>query len=370
MRVKTLVILAGLLVGLGMLSLARFWFQRSRGPDLPFKKLAPEAIVKVEIRQPTHTVTLELVNNRWELKTPVTGPADELSVKPLLEGLTKLAVGGVLTSRPERHTQFQVTEGSGTLVQVWTTGTDAPALSKAEGPRAAFVIGKSAPEGAGIYLRYKDRKDVHLAEGLASYHLNRTVKDWRDKSILRVNIPDIERVELTYYKKRSASKKAPPSSSFPSPASPLSPSIPRLGSGPAPLGAGPPEGEAAVDAQVTLVKTSDTWRVWVEGTRENGQPADPAKVDSLLATLATLDADDFIDPPQANDLASLGLNPAQLTLNLKAKGQTFTLALGSQQQPSNNFPLRKEGETTIYLIPPYRAESLTKKATDFLPAKK
>ncbi|MBI3291285.1 MAG: DUF4340 domain-containing protein [Elusimicrobia bacterium] len=360
MRLKTVLILAGLLVGLGMVSLVRSRLQRSRGPDFPLKGVTtseplgtPEAIVKVEIHQSAQTVTLERVNNLWELKTPVAAPADELMVKPLLEGLTKLAVGGVLSSRPERHTQFQVTEASGTTVQVWTTGP-----GKSPPP---FIVGKSVPEGTGVYFRYKGSNEVHLAEGLATYHLNRSVKDWRDKTILRLTLSDIEGVELTHANPRA-----------------------RVGG-----------------SQFALVKTSDTWYVVgkgeVPGPSERGQPADAGKVDALLATLASLDADDFIDPPQASDLATLGLSPPALTIHLKAKTQEVTLALGipqpfssapspppsptrgegkNEDSPSptpSGTPLRKDALPQIFLISNYKAEALNKKLADLIqkpPAKK
>lgn len=434
MRAKTLLILAGVLVGLGILSLVRYWVQRSRGPDLPLKGVPADAIVKIEIRQPAQTVTLERISNHWELNAPVTAPADESAVKPLLEGLTKLTVGAVLSSRPERHTQFQVTEASGTTVQVWTRVSTKPARTPppsfdpsarlkaqgklrtsgmAEGPHAAFIIGKSAPEGTGVYLRYQGTNEVHLAEGVAPYLLNRAVKDWRDKTILRVNIADIERVQFTH-----------------------SPS--GLKAGPSAALRGGSRGKGS--ETFSLVKTSDTWRVvgkiplppplskgevsgpsdrkpqqgevpplqgkapgtdttqaGTDKTSERGQPADAGKVDALLATLAALDADDFIDPPQANDLASLGLSPPALTVHVKTKTQEVTLTLGIPQPSSSSpppalspstprlrsgqaalginavegptpsgTPLRKDTASQIFLISNDKAEALNKTLADIL----
>ncbi len=134
-------------------------------------------------------------------------------------------------------------DSAGTLVQMYAAGNLA----------AAFRVGKTSPSYTETYIRKEGSNDVYLADGMFSYVFTHPAKDWRDKSIYKSEADLIRSV--TY----------------------------KFG-----------------DTTFILAMKDSLWRL-------NDDSVSQATVKSVLGSLASLQADDFVD-------SALSAAPKQVAL--------------------------------------------------------
>lgn len=143
------------------------------------------SIAKIEILRTSSTVTIENIGGRWMMTSPARYQVDASAVKQLLGGFSRLKIGSLISSNPEKQHLFQV-DSSGTSV----------VLTERSGKAASIVIGKMGPSFSEVYLRLPDSKDVYLASGIDTWTITREVKDWRDRTILSIPAEGVK--SLTY----------------------------------------------------------------------------------------------------------------------------------------------------------------------------
>ena len=127
------------------------------------------------------------------------------------------------------------------LFHVDSTGT-VVTVSGAETPPVAIVIGKMGASYAETYVRLMESDEVHLVSASLTFVGTRGVNGWRDKAIMKVPQEEIRSVTYHYG-----------------------------------------------DTTFTLEFQDSLWVV-------GGKPADDALVRALLASLADVQADEFVEP--------------------------------------------------------------------------
>jgi LysM repeat protein len=154
--------------------------------SFPTLHIDSASIVKIQIKQPTKNIIIENVGGRWMITSPVNAPADPIGVFAIVGGAAKLKIGSLISSNPEKQHIFQV-DSSGTILT----------LKDRSGASTTLIVGKMGPSFSEIYFRLPDSKDVYLASGLDNWTVNKGVKEWRDKSIVRSSTEAIKEVSIT-----------------------------------------------------------------------------------------------------------------------------------------------------------------------------
>ncbi len=188
MNRSTLILIALLLV-LG--AIVYFFLPSGKEREISYSesnalpRIDSASVMKIEIRRPAKSITLENVGGRWTITSPINYPADAASVFQLIGGLSHLTLGSLISSNPEKQRLFQV-DSTGTMLTV----TDRA------GKSVGMVIGKMGPSFSDVYFRLPASSDVYLAQGIETWTVGKDLKDWRDKTIYSAPSESIK--ELTY----------------------------------------------------------------------------------------------------------------------------------------------------------------------------
>jgi len=145
------------------------------------------AVDKLEIVSPTVSIVLEKQAGAWMLTTPIKYRADETSVTSAVGKGRRIGLTSLISTNPEKQHLFQV-DSTGTLVKVYERGS----------LKAAFLIGKASSSFSETYVRLDGSNEVQLAnEALSSYFIKQP-KDWRDKTIFKIDEGAIKSVRFRY----------------------------------------------------------------------------------------------------------------------------------------------------------------------------
>lgn len=193
------------------------------------------AVDKIHLQSPTLDVVLEKQGVEWYLRNPLSFRADQSNVAQLLHQAKTLEVKNVVSGNPEKQSLFQV-DSTGTQVTLY----------EGENETSSFILGKTGPTFSETYARRKGSNEVVLVSNIMNYAFTRSIKEWRDRSI--VSIPKETIKQLTY----------------------------QFG-----------------DTTFTMEFRDSLWFV-------GDDPAQGSVVEGVLSSLAGFQGDDFIDTPPAS----------------------------------------------------------------------
>jgi hypothetical protein len=145
------------------------------------------AVDKLEIQSPTASITLEKEAGGWMIAAPLKYRADAATVTSAIGTGRKIELTSIVSSNPEKRKLFQV-DSTGTQVTVYEKGAK----------KSAFTIGKMGTTYTETYARADGSNDVYIAKGFLSATFNRTVKDWRDKTIFKTDQSLMRSVRFQY----------------------------------------------------------------------------------------------------------------------------------------------------------------------------
>ncbi len=228
------------------------------------------AVDKIELSSPTSSVVLEKKGVEWYLQQPISYRADQNNVAQLIQQVKEMQMRSTVSSNPEKQNLFQV-DSTGTQVKMYERGTE----------KAAFVLGKSGSSFNEIYLRKAHSNDVVLAGGAMSYVFNRTVKEWRDKTIAQAPRDNIKEVTYQYG-----------------------------------------------DTVFTLAFKDSAWVIGKDSTQQ-------WVVDNILSSLSNFQADDFIDTPPLTlpkVTAVVTYAGVQLTFHYQKEGEKYLVRASTSPQ--------------------------------------
>lgn len=86
------------------------------------------------------------------------------------------------------------------LFQVDSTGSKLT-VNDRSGKTISLVIGKMGPSYTEVYCRVPNSNDVYLGEGISSWTLTQEVREWRDKTIYKTIADSIKQIDVLYRKK-------------------------------------------------------------------------------------------------------------------------------------------------------------------------
>ncbi len=181
-------------------------------------------------------------------------------------------------------------DSSSTLVRMFAKGAEV----------AAFHIGKPGTSYTETYIRREGSKEVFLSDGMLSVVFAKPARDWRNKAILTLHPEDIHAVRFHYG-----------------------------------------------DTTFVLSRADSTWKI-------DGEPAGEYAVRGLLASLASLQCDEFIDTALTTVPPLIGL--------LEVDG----IQIGFHQKPGDAMvTVITSTGTPFSAMYPWRAEQVLKRKKDF-----
>jgi len=305
MRFRTTLILLLVLAGLGAYL---YWVERPREQNEAEAKklfsLKPDDIVEVHLRFQDREILLRKSGETWRLVQPIDAPADEITVKNLLNTIAECEVKRELEDAADLK-QFGLDPPFVTL-EVKLKDRTLPAVA----------VGKNTPVGFSAYLQRLDDKKVRLTTSAFRAGLDKQVKDVRDKAILNFTDDDVQRFSVV-----------------------------------------------RADGTITLARKDGQWTIEQPGP----YPADTPTVRSFLSTLRTMRAIDFPND-QPTDLTPYGLdNPRLRVVLFLGKDQAEKHVLIGKENPEKNTEIyvQTSGLPTIYTVSDWVWRDLNKSVGDF-----
>jgi len=249
------------------------------------------AIDRMDIVTNGARISLEKQGSGWMITAPIRAIADNKSVQNAIGTGKSLRISSLVSSNPQKQGMFQV-DSAGTLVRVFEKGAE----------RAAFRIGKPGATYTDTYIRREGSNDVCLTNAMVGSAFNRQVRDWRDKAILSLQPETIRSVRFHY----------------------------------------------GGDTTFTLSLQDSMWRV-------DGQPASEYVVRGFLASLASLQCDEFVDTALTTIPPVTGMLDVDGTqVGFHGKPDASMLVVITSRSPQ------------VYQVYRWRAEQLLKRVKDFV----
>ncbi len=284
-------------------------FQSAAIPEKSIPAITSGTLVRIVIDAPDQEqVILTNKDDKWYTNPEQQHEADTNAVNSALQVLEEPVKATVVSTNPDSFSEYQVSDTSGTKVQVYQKGKAEPALS--------MIVGKDGPSAFSTYVRLGDAKEVLNAKASLSMAFKRP-DGWRDKQIFNFSGPTATRIE-----------------------------------------------ETGTSATFTVVRTEDD--KWMfEG--EPGGEAESARVNSLANMLASLRANEFINPAQSQTTADFGLEPARQTIALTYEDKSTspsqltsaTLLIGNESNTPGDWYAKRADKNDIFTIGSHVAESLS-----------
>ncbi len=290
MNKLTILLIATLLV---LVAIVYFFLPSEKEREVSYKipvvsvAIDSASIVKIEVKQPARSVVIENIGGVWTVTTPLRAAADPIAVAQLLNGLTKFKVGSHISSNPDRQRLFQV-DSAGTFLS----------LTDRSGKVVSMIVGKMGPSFSEIYFRLPDSKDVFLGNGIDSWAINKNLKDWRNRYIIRTPSEEMNEISIATGSKTFIFRR---------------------------------EGGA--------------WKL-------GDKIVETTEMNPLLNALSNMRADDFID-----STANLRFKP--ITLNIKA-GNNISLNLYPTSADSAHYIVQSSASNQLYLINKWTVQQILK----------
>ena len=290
MNKSTILLIATLLV---LVAIVYFFLpsekEREASYKIPVVSVAIDSasIVKIEVKQPARSVVIENIGGIWTVTTPLRAAADPIAVAQLLNGLSKFKVGSHISSNPDRQRLFQV-DSAGTFLS----------LTDRSGKVVSMIVGKMGPSFSEIYFRLPDSKDVYLGNGIDSWAINKNLKDWRNRYIIRTPSEEINEISI------------------------------------------------ATGSKIFIFRREGgAWKL-------GDKIVETTEMNPLLNTLSNMRADDFID-------STADLKSKPITLNIKA-GNNISLNLYPTSADSVHYIVQSSASNQLYVVSKWTVQQLLK----------
>lgn len=142
------------------------------------------AVEEVVFRRPANSVTLTRGDDGWRVNGH---RADSSRVASLFSSVAEENAGRVVATNPANHGRLGVSEDSAVRA----------VFRQESGDSTALLVGASGSSWPSVYVRAEGDDAVFLLRGDLRTAARRSVQDWRDKRIARVDTAAASVVEVT-----------------------------------------------------------------------------------------------------------------------------------------------------------------------------
>jgi hypothetical protein len=270
-----------------------------------FLGLDSASVDRIEFKKYDTRMAFQKIGQQWDIVEPASYRADNRAIGQLVSLASRMTVGEIISSNPEKQVLFQVDSLTG-------TGLD---FFSGERLLASVVVGKMSSDNMHAYVRKTGYEEVYLAKGFFSGITQQRLDHWRDRRIFDFDPDLVAEVELSQGKDR-----------------------------------------------FRLVKEDTLWQL---SPHPYGQtmPADGQKVEDYLSTLADIKGDKF---PFKEETVGLSFGNPELVIKLTFTDghQEKLLAVRAPGDGSRYFAKTDQGESVLLLFE-YTFKRLAKRPEDF-----
>jgi hypothetical protein len=190
MRWQTTAVLAAILIALGAFY---YVYEVRMGPEREKTEgrkgrvftVEPADVTELEIKRTDSTVKLKRESDGWQILAPVNARGDR---GPIDETVTS-----IVTARMDREIEADPKS-------LGDFGLDRPAaeitLRLKDGKQAGLVLGAKSPTGVWVYAREAGKPAVFVVGDSVLRDTTRPVAEFRDKTVLAFNQPDVTGFEI------------------------------------------------------------------------------------------------------------------------------------------------------------------------------
>ena len=304
MKQRSTYLLLALLLALTAISylLLRSPGEREASYSLADLKLSVDSsqVQSIRIVRPSSVLSLQDIGGTWFVVKDEPSswryPADENSMKQLLGNVQNFKVKSLISSNPSKQNLFQVD----------STGTQL-VLTDRVGKKTEFVVGKMGPSFSETYVRPSNSNNVYLAEGISPWELNKELRDWRDKTILKLTPDSVRAISYRYAK------------------------------------------------DLFSITRDSLWRI-------RKDTVVTSVITGVLNSLTNLRADDFVD-------STAKVSTPQLKLDI-ALPQPITLNFSPLPPDSSRYWVTTSAAPQIFIMNKWSVQNILKQRKDYLPSKK
>lgn len=309
MKVRTTIIFFGIFI---ILLIFVYLFEgplsereRRRGKEVMalFPDFEKERAIKIAVKSPTKEVALEKKEEGWLIRDTDGFIADPQLINSALDTIKNFTRDNVASKNPKKQELFEVNQEKGIAVIVHDT--DQKIL-------AQFFIGKTGPSFFSTYLRKEGSNEVILAEGAIKSTFDKSIKNWRDKTILDFPADTITQLTIQTSKQ-----------------------------------------------ELILEKDEDgDWQI----TKPEKAKAKIEEVDPIVITLASLKAIDFAED---YDLKKYQLDNPEITITVILEDKVEKrLLIGKKHEERSQYYVKNQAKKTIFLVGKYQIDNLNKTLED------
>jgi len=284
-------ILAALLVAQIVVGVIVFWPRPSTaGQRAPvFPDLTAEDITALTIEDAQgNVVELAKVTGDWVLPNADQYPVKSEAVGELLEKLTAMTTGRLVTKSDTSHKRLQV------AADAFQRRLD---LETSDGATETIYIG-SSPQYGSVHFRLEGEDETYLTSELTTWDVNAAASAWIDTSYQSVAQDDIIRMTLEN-----------------------------------------------ANGTFTFEKEEDRWRMVAPPSMEETQSLDETQVEAVLRRAASIT---MKRPLGTEEQAAYGLDEPNAMVTLETAEKTVTLKVGAEDTDDNSYVV-KSSESDYYV---------------------
>jgi hypothetical protein len=281
-----------------------FFFERHRtnlqsSSQRVLPTLRPAAVTSVLVEAGPLQLRANRTNDVWQLVSPLTYPAQAISVEGLLKFLEQLTASTVITpgqlrSLPDAEAQYGLIKPQASL------------SIQQEGASIQIQIGTNTAWGDKVYVRLLGDPGVYVVTAELMKYIPRTANDWRDTTLINLGRIAFNRLAVTN------------------------------------------SGKPSVAFVVQRDEPGGLWRMtWPQPIRANSR-----RIEECLAKLQSIRIQQFLAEDSKLDAETHGLAPPSLELGVSQGTNTLTL-LQFGRSPTNapdQVYARRAGDNTVFTV--------------------
>lgn len=130
------------------------------------------------------SVALDRTPERWTVNGHA---ADSAMVERFRSALSEARIARLASTNPDNHARLGVATDD-----TWRMEIDA-----GQGEPTTLLVGGTGAGAATVYLRHPDQEETYLVSSDLRTHVRRTVDNWRDRVIVRLDTASVSQVAVT-----------------------------------------------------------------------------------------------------------------------------------------------------------------------------
>lgn len=141
--------------------------------------------MELKTSENTNLVLVKDAGN-WFIAEPIRYLANRPIIDDMLSKIATFTIENIISQQSETHLNFGLDSLAGFEVKIFQNGKVA----------GEMIVGKVDNDWSHTYVKEKGQKEVYLLNGNIGYVFRRSLRDWRDKTILKLDQEQIKQITI------------------------------------------------------------------------------------------------------------------------------------------------------------------------------